>query len=112
MAKFELPKDSNPLANSPLFQTQDEQEQPVKRGRGRPTNSSLVKGVSVQEGLTAEYRRATYILRVDIVEKIADLAYTERKAVKDVMQELLDDALGRVMKKYEKEGLELLHKEK
>lgn len=40
--------------------------------------------------LTAEYQRFTMIARKDLIEKLKDIAYTERKNIKDVCEEMLE----------------------
>ena len=50
---------------------------------------------SSQEGLKDGWTRATFILKKDRLEKIKLLAYWERKQVKEVMDEVLEDYLRR-----------------
>ena len=111
--KFSLPAENNPLESSALFRPVEE---PVKeapaptRGRGRPRTSNVVRGNSLQEGLPEDYTRATFILRVDLVEKIKDYAYTERLSTKDAMCDLLDRAFEGVEAEYEARGEKMLHR--
>jgi len=42
---------------------------------------------SSQEGLKSGWTRATFIVREELLEKIKDLAYWERKQVKEVIDE-------------------------
>lgn len=93
------------LENNPLF---NNNEQETKAKPGRPAKADVVKGNSVQEGLTADYTRATFILKVDHVEKIKDYAYTERLSLKDALEKLLGDALANIEEQYKAEGKELL----
>ena len=110
--KFTL--ENNPLENNPLFnapaadQTQEAPAQPVKRGRGRPKKDDVVRGVSAQEGLTEAYARATFIVRVDLTEKLKNLAYTERLTVKDVLNRILEEGIAQEEKRLEKQGGQLL----
>lgn len=98
------------LENNPILNT-EAQERANKPKRGRPQSEHLVRGNSVQEGLTAEYQRATFIVRVDLLKKLKDYAYTERKDLKVIINEVLEDVLSRVDKQYEAEGKELLSKD-
>ena len=96
------------LENNPLFSEQPEQTE--KRRRGRPQKDDLVRGNSVQEGLTEEYTRATFILRVDLVDKMKDYAYTERLTMKEAANKLLSEALEREEKRLTKEGTGILER--
>jgi hypothetical protein len=49
---------------------------------------------SSQKGLKAGWTRGTFILRKDHLDKIKSLAYWERKQVKEVMDEVLEDYLS------------------
>lgn len=86
------------LGNNPLFgastgDTVNQENKEEKAGKGRPRNPELVRGRSVQEGLTEDYTRATFIVRRDLLEKMKDYAYTERLSLKDVVNTALDDFL-------------------
>lgn len=89
-------------------QEQAEETKPAARKRGRPKKDDLVRGNSVQEGLTEEYTRATFILRVDLVEKIKNYAYTERLTMKEAANKLLGEALEREEKRLAKDGVEII----
>lgn len=66
---------------------------PAKR-KGRPRNENLVRASSVQDGLTPDWTRATFIVRVAYLEKLKDYAYTMRipykKAVDRALAAFLD----------------------
>ena len=103
------------LENNPLFSTQEEKPEiaPVqqeKKKRGRPQKDDLVRGNSVQEGLTEEYTRATFIMRVDLVEKLKNYAYTERLSMKEAVNKIIGEALEREEKRLAKEGAEILER--
>lgn len=108
MAKYTLGE------NNPLFKQAEAAEEtatPVtteKKKRGRPRNEELVRGNSTQEGLTAEYTRATYLMRVDLVEKVKDYAYTERLDIKTAINKLVEAAITQEEKRLAKEGTGLL----
>jgi len=99
--------------NNPLFR---QPEQPVKEAavkaekkqRGRPRNDDLVRGSSVQEGLTADYTRATYLMKVELVEKVKDYAYTERLDIKTAINKLVAMAIEAEEKRLKKEGTGIL----
>ncbi len=89
------------LGNNPLFNMNKESEaEPIKEpekekaGKGRPRNPDLVRGVSVQEGLTEDYTRATFIVRRDLLDQLKDYAYTERLSLKDAINEALEGFLS------------------
>nr|DAL66553.1 MAG TPA: hypothetical protein [Caudoviricetes sp.] len=105
------------LENNPLFNSQEEKKpeiapaQPTeKKKRGRPQKEDLVRGNSVQEGLTEEYTRATFIMRVDLVEKLKNYAYTERLSMKEAVNKIIAEALEREEKRLAKEGAEILER--
>ena len=99
------------LENNPLFpQEQAEPEATEKRRRGRPQKDNIVRGISVQEGLTEEYTRATFIIRVDLLEKLKNYAYTERLTIKEAANKLLGEALEREEKRLAKDGVEIISK--
>ena len=83
------------LGNNPLFNNSEEitPVQQEKRPVGRPKSEHIVRGNSVQEGLTEEYTRATFIVRCDLLDKLKDYAYTERESLKDVVNNVLEDFL-------------------
>jgi len=99
------------LENNPLF-PQEKAEEPVKEAkrRGRPQKDNIVRGNSVQEGLTEEYTRATFIMRVDLLEKLKNYAYTERLTMKEAANKLLGEALEREEKRLAKDGVEIISK--
>lgn len=90
------------LGDNPLFQQQGsfgaEKEREAlgitvpeeEKRRGRPKNEELIRDNPAQEGLTADWTRATFIVRKGHLEKLKDYAYTERLTLK----EALDKALG------------------
>ncbi len=105
MAKFKLEDKLNPLFAA---QPEETEQAAPKKKRGRPQKEELVRGNSVQEGLTEEYTRATFIMRVDLVEKLKNYAYTERLSMKDAVNKLISEALAKEEKRLAKQGAELL----
>ena len=64
--------------------------EPTGGKRGRPPKTDLVRTNGVQAGLPEDWTRATFIVKVEQLEKLKDYAYTERLTLK----EALDKALG------------------
>lgn len=108
------------LENNPLFNTAPVKEKPKEekkpdkkpnkpeRSIGRPQNANIVRDNSVQEGLTKDFTRATFIIEVDLLERMKNLAYTERKGIKETINDLLRKSLDSEEKKLKKEGIEIL----
>lgn len=75
------------MGNDPLAwigdTKEDELTQPVKK----------VYEKSSKEGLKDDYTRATFIVREDLLEKLKDYAWTERKTLKDTINEILEEYL-------------------
>ena len=63
-----------------------------KRGRGKPRNNDLIRG-GAQDGLTEEWTRASFIMRVETLEKLKDYAYTNRIRYKDALDAILTEFL-------------------
>lgn len=88
------------LGNNPLFDAEKEipeMERPItastKRQVGRPRNENIIRDNSLQEGLTGNWTRATFIVRCDQLEKLKDFAYTKRVSLKKAMEVALDNFL-------------------
>lgn len=107
MPKFTMEDKLNPLFETPEDAAKGDQAQP-KRRPGRPKNESLIRGNGAQAGLTADYSRYTMIITVDLLDRIKNIAYTERRNIKDVMEELLNDAVAKKEKQMKAEGIEIL----
>lgn len=111
MAKFKLEASDSPLFQKPEQKSEPVKEAPAERGRkqrGRPRNDDLVRGSSVQEGLTADYTRATYLMKVDLVEGVKNYAYTERIDIKTAINKLISIALAQEEKRLKKKGVGIL----
>ena len=50
----------------------------------------LVRNSSVQAGLPEDWARATFIVRVSLLEKLKDFAYTERISIKEALDSALE----------------------
>ena len=108
------------LENNPLFSQSIQPADPDPkeaepeagpRKRGRPMKADIVHGVSTQEGLTAEYTRATFIIRVDLLNRLKDYVYTERISMKDAMNKILEDALNEEEQRINSEGGQILSRD-
>lgn len=71
-------------------------EQP-KVGRPKTQFKEITK--SSQEGTKENETRATFILNEELLDKVKALAYWERKLIKDVINEALQDAVAKYEKK-------------
>jgi len=80
---------SDPLA----WITQDESGEIVPSGElktGRPKLSDRIIEKSSQENLPEGWTRATFILREDRLKRLKDYAYTDRRSIKDVVNQMID----------------------
>ena len=118
--------EQNPLDSNPLFAGTQQgsaaksknTEKPQKKAAADKPKSEPVKtekkkpaAAAVQTAKTtepAEYQRATFIVRRDLLDMLKDYAYTERREIKDVVNELLEKGLGEITAKYEKDGRSFL----
>ena len=107
MPKFTMEDKLNPLFEAPEDVAKDDQAQP-KRRPGRPKNGELIRGNGPQAGLTEEYSRYTMIITVDLLDRIKNIAYTERRSIKDLLEELLAEAVAKKEKQLKAEGIEIL----
>lgn len=64
-----------------------------KKGPGRPRTIDREYTKSSQEGLQENWTRATFIVREDLLEKLKDLAYTNRTTIKDEINQALAEYL-------------------
>lgn len=84
------------------------QEKAAKKRPGKKQNPDVVRGVSIQEGLHADYQRATYIVKCETVKTLDNIAYTERKTIKVLINEILEDYIKKETAKLNKAGQEIL----
>jgi hypothetical protein len=88
-------------ASSKFFTSYQEQTKPEevnqipveKKRPGRPKSKDLVRDNSAQRGLQKDYTRQTFIVRVDLLNKLKDYAYTERKNIKDILNDMIEGYL-------------------
>lgn len=81
-----------------IDRTEESEKKTPMNGRRR---TDLIRDNSVQAGLTADYTRATFILKVDTLKELKDYAYTERKPIKDALEEIISDFLTNYKKNNE-----------
>ena len=63
-----------------------------REGAGRPLEGRISK-TSSQEGLQGDWTRATFIIKKDHVRKLKALALKRGKRLKEVLDEILTEAL-------------------
>lgn len=74
----------------------DQQERP-KRGRPKTQNKEITK--TSQEGTKTNETRATFIVNEELLDKIKTIAYWERELIKEVLDEALQDRVKKYLKK-------------
>lgn len=79
------------IKNNPLDWIGQQEEENKGPGRPRTINREYTK--SSQEGLQENWTRATFIVREDLLEKLKDLAYTNRTTIKDEINQALAEYL-------------------
>lgn len=87
---------SDPLAwinQEPEKQDQEPLNIPPQKKTGRPRTIYREYEKSSQENLPDKWTRATFIVHEDRLKKLKDFAYTERKTLKEVVNEMIDDYL-------------------
>ena len=57
------------------------------------------------------YTRATFIVRRDLLRLLKDYAYTERREIKEVINEILAEALAKIEADYAADGRKLIERE-
>lgn len=76
------------IKNNPLDWI-GQQEEEEKKGPGRPRTIDREYTKSSQEGLQENWTRATFIVREDLLEKLKDLAYTNRTTIKEEINQAI-----------------------
>lgn len=69
---------------------QEEQRGIYRSPAGRPQTIKREYEKSSQEGLPLNWTRATFIVREDLLERLKDLAYTERRSIKEVINDAIE----------------------
>lgn len=98
MAKTRLKIDNVLFSGSDIESEPTEgtaQETTGRKRPGRKPNPAIIHnengGQSSQEGLTAEYTRFSVIAKVSNVDDLRNYAYTKRLAIKDAMDQIIED---------------------
>ena len=71
-----------------------------KRGPGRPRTSTKIPKDTTEEGTKEGEKRATFIVREDLLEKVKAIAYWDRVKIKDVMDAAMDKHIQAYEKKH------------
>ena len=61
-----------------------------KSAAGRPSTIKREITKSSQEGLQENWTRATFIMREDLLKRLKDYGYTDRRSLKDIMVEMVE----------------------
>jgi len=86
------------IGKGPAKRSTAKKEAPAKRSPGRPKTSSKILKDTTEEGTRPGEKRATFIVREDLLEKVKAIAYWDRVKIKDVM----DAAMEKHIQTYEK----------
>ena len=78
----------NPLFNTD--QTEETTQATPQKKIGRPRSNDIVRDNSVQAGLTEEYTRATFIMKVETLDALKDYAFTKRISIKEAITDIID----------------------
>ena len=110
---------SNPLENNALFaapepEQQKKQEKPKKSGKDaaaeKPAKTEKKSAAKpAPEPIPEEFIRATFIVRTDLLSRLKDYAYTDRREIKAVINEILEKSLDEIEAGYAKRGEKILH---
>ena len=71
-----------------------------KRKAGRPRTSTKIPKDTTEEGTKEGEKRATFIVREDLLEKVKAIAYWDRVKIKDVMDAAMDKHIQAYEKKH------------
>ena len=108
---------SNPLENNALFAA-PETEQPQKQEKAKKSGKAAAQSAKTEkkqpvkpepEQIPEEYIRATFIVRTDLLSRLKDYAYTDRREIKAVINEILEKSLDEIEAAYAKRGEKILH---
>ena len=128
MSTYKIP--NNPLESNPLFAASEEpktkkqtsakkttkpavspkpekQQKPAEKKSDSP---ALLNQISESDEDTT-YRRATFIVREDLLTVLRDLAYTDREELKKTVNTALRRGLQAILDEHQAEGKPILHRE-
>ena len=94
---------NNPLLNqeqqdiSPEFDVERERarlgiEAPSDKATGRPRKPDIIRG-GVQDGLPPTETRASFIMKLETLNGLKDVAYTDRVTIKEALDMIITDYL-------------------
>ena len=66
----------------------------LKNDLGVKVGTNVKIRPSVEEGLSEEETRATFIIKKELLEKIKDIAYWERVKIKDIINLALEEVIA------------------
>lgn len=73
----------------------------VTRRPGRPPKDDLIRNRGSQNGLPEDMTRQTLIVKVDQIDTLKNYAYTERRKLKDVIEEAFQEYIENHVNKEE-----------
>lgn len=110
------------LENNPLFAgTQPVQNpspaaaaEPAAESAANPSAAPASEPDAEPNGAESDttYVHATFIVRSDLLEKLKDYAFTERRQLKEVVNGILEEALERIEDEYKKQGRSLISQQR
>ncbi len=75
-------------------------DQPERPKKGRPKTVTKIVTKSSEQGTKENETRATFILNIDLLEKLKAIAYWDRLLIKDVVNTALQEAVAKYEKKH------------
>ena len=84
----------------------------VKKKPGRPKNENDTKqhGDPVRERLPYGYQRATFHLREDLVKRLKNIAFTDRKRIQEIANKVMETGIEILEAEHREAGIEILEK--
>ena len=79
-----------------------------KKTRGQPRNENIQHGDPVRERLPYGYRRATFHLREDLLQRLRDIAYTDRERIQDLANRYIEAGIEQAEADHKAAGTEIL----
>ena len=84
---------------------------PVPEEPKQQPKAEAPKAADPKKSMLQDYARQTYWVKKEYIEKVKDIAYTERKTVRQTINRLLSLALDQIDKEYQAKGKQLEHYE-
>lgn len=72
--------------------------------KGRPVNDNVQHGDPSRERLRVGYKRATFHVSEDLLRRLKALAYTDRKRIQALVNEILQEGIEKREKQHEQAG--------